>query len=421
MDIKKIYTDTTNINIDEQKKIWDERGKGYYGEYMVFRELYQHIYGECKILMNLNIPISNDKTTEIDLLMIHETGIYVFEIKYFKGTIYGKDTDKTWTQYFRTSSNNKFKNPMLQNEYHINAIQNIFPNASIHSVIVFTSDECNLKVENKNLNIDLCTLYDLCRTLETRFNSNAQIYSGEETDLMFNSLIKYSQMKEPVLYDGTVLSFSEWLQPIIEALKENQEKTEEEKNSYTLSIKNLQKSRIKNRIVTAIIAIICIICSLIYSGIVEDEYNERLNIFKQNFMHVDEIGNEYIDKLNDFVTVSNIQLDELSDYAVSFSARLSLSNDIYGILLNESSKYIVITNTGNVYEYDVFGDHLSYNKYNNIIGKGIRNYGDLSKAQFYGVNINNISYIKITNIELFKLDIKRTTIKENLELELYKK
>lgn len=40
--------------------------------------------------MNLNIPIEDGKTTEIDLLMIHETGIYVFEIKHYKGTIYEK-------------------------------------------------------------------------------------------------------------------------------------------------------------------------------------------------------------------------------------------------------------------------------------------------------------------------------------------
>ncbi|MCI8554207.1 MAG: NERD domain-containing protein [Clostridiales bacterium] len=103
MDIKEIYNNLTNVNIDNQKELWDARGKGYYGEYLVFCELYKQISGNCKILMNLDIPTRNGKTTEVDLLLIHETGIYVFEIKHYQGTIYGKDTDNTWTQYFNLS------------------------------------------------------------------------------------------------------------------------------------------------------------------------------------------------------------------------------------------------------------------------------------------------------------------------------
>ena len=98
-----------------------------------------------------------------------------------------------------------------------------------------------------------------------------------------------------------------------------------------------------------------------------------------------------------------------------------MSNDIYGMAISKDSKYILISNSGKVYEYDVFGEHLNYNRYSNMIGKGIREYGDLASVQFFGINKNEISYIKITNLELFKLDTYRITIKNNLELELYKK
>ena len=84
-DIKNVYKSLTNVDIDVQRRIWDERGRGYYGEYLLFSKLYQFLPGNGKILMNLNIPISADKTTEIDLLLIHETGLYVFEIKHYKG------------------------------------------------------------------------------------------------------------------------------------------------------------------------------------------------------------------------------------------------------------------------------------------------------------------------------------------------
>ena len=79
-DTKNVYKSLTNVDIDVQRRIWDERGRGYYGEYLLFSKLYQFLPGNGKILMNLNIPISADKTTEIDLLLIHETGLYVFEM-----------------------------------------------------------------------------------------------------------------------------------------------------------------------------------------------------------------------------------------------------------------------------------------------------------------------------------------------------
>lgn len=414
MDIKDIYRQLTDVDIEAQKRLWDERGKGYYGEYLVFCELYKKIVGNCKILMNLNIPSENGKTTEIDLLMIHETGIYVFEIKHYKGKIYGNDTGEIWTQYFRTTKNNVFKNPMLQNEYHIKAVNKLFDNIPIKSVIVFTSRDCEIKVKNTNENIDLCTLNNLNRTLERRFFTNEIKYSMEEIDQIFETLTKYSPMKETVPYDGKEEPFVYWLQPIIKELEK--EKNNSIKNSNDL--KNIIKI---TKLTSVVIAIACIVFTIFSVNAIKNNYNNELDKFKQNFKHVDEIGNEYIDALNDYVDVTNVSFNEISESVVSFSARISMSNDVYGIALKENSKYIVMTNSGKVFEYDVFGEHLRYNRYANKIGKGIREYGNLAQIQFYGVNEDDITYVKITNIELFKLDIKQTIIKDNLEIELYRK
>jgi hypothetical protein len=98
MGLNSIYKQLTSVDIDEQRQIWDERGKGYYGEYLLFCRLYKDIAGTGKILMNLDIPVDDVNKTEIDLLLIHETGLYVFEIKHHKGIIYGKDTDSVWTE-----------------------------------------------------------------------------------------------------------------------------------------------------------------------------------------------------------------------------------------------------------------------------------------------------------------------------------
>ena len=80
-----------------------------------------------------------------------------------------------------------------------------------------------------------------------------------------------------------------------------------------------------------------------------------------------------------------------------------------------------MTTSNKVYEYNVFGSHLSYNRYNNIISKKIRESATLKEIQFFGINKDEIEYIKITNIDLLNTDTTHSTIKSNLELELYKK
>ena len=82
--------------------------------------------------------------------MIHSTGIYVFEIKHYKGIIYGNVNDNKWTQFFRTQDNNTFQNPFSQNAYHLRALKELIPNTDLYSVVVFTNEDCELKVENDN-------------------------------------------------------------------------------------------------------------------------------------------------------------------------------------------------------------------------------------------------------------------------------
>ena len=53
-----------------------------------------------KILTNVVIyDFSNDRITEIDLILITTSGIYVIEGKNWTGIIYGKITDRYWTKF----------------------------------------------------------------------------------------------------------------------------------------------------------------------------------------------------------------------------------------------------------------------------------------------------------------------------------
>ena len=415
MDLKEEHKNLTSVDIESQKDLWDERGKGYYGEYLVFCKLYKQLAGTCKILMNLQIPVAGNlnKTTEIDLLLIHETGLYVFEIKHYKGTIYGKVDDEKWTQYFRTTKNKTFGNPIIQNEYHISNLKNLVENVPIYSVVVFSNDDCKLKIKDKDETKMIYNINNMDDILQSKLINNEHILSMDDINQIFEKLTIFSSMKEKVFYENTEKEFYTWLEPIIKDL-------ENAKNNFELEIKKKKKIK-RNFILINIVTIIILIISTItiIEGI-KINYNNNLFQFKQNFLHIDEINNEYITQLNELFLIEEKNLRQIASNIVSFTATIKTNNDIYGMMLTENSKYLVFTKSGQVYEYNVFGEHLKYNKYSNMLGNGINNRGKLAEIQFYGINVDDINYIKLTKINLFKLISIKTIIKSDLELELYK-
>jgi len=107
-------------------------------------------------LANIYLPKQDGSTTEIDLIMISETGIYVIESKNYSGWIFGSEKDRNWTQTFRNGQKFRFYNPIWQNRGHISAVKNIIgmdDEFLYRSYIVF-SERCTLK----KINIDSPTV-----------------------------------------------------------------------------------------------------------------------------------------------------------------------------------------------------------------------------------------------------------------------
>ncbi len=92
--------------------------KEKYGEYLSFNKL-EKIKGDHRILTNVYLPKGNGETTEVDLIYIHETGIYVLESKNYSGWIFGDEKSKYWMQTLQNGHKEKFYNPIFQNNTHI--------------------------------------------------------------------------------------------------------------------------------------------------------------------------------------------------------------------------------------------------------------------------------------------------------------
>ncbi len=93
-----------------------------------------------KILHDIHLPIEG-KTTQIDFLVISCWGIFVIEVKTLNASVYGEATDSEWIAYYDSAK--PFRNPLLQNDWHIQALSSclgIAPEPCIKSIVAFAEE-----------------------------------------------------------------------------------------------------------------------------------------------------------------------------------------------------------------------------------------------------------------------------------------
>ncbi len=165
---------------------------GRFGEDLTRLSARLGIDGYYKLLSNILLPIGDVKT-EIDLVIIHEKGIFVVESKNYSGWIFGNKEQKYWTQSLPGGNKNKFYNPIKQNQTHCNAIEKhlgISENELV-SFIVF-SDRCELKVVPENTDHTIILQRILFSTyLNQRIKANPTFFSKEIVDSFYSMLERF--------------------------------------------------------------------------------------------------------------------------------------------------------------------------------------------------------------------------------------
>ena len=82
----------------------------------------------------------------------------MIETKSRAGTIYGDEDDDEWTQVlgYDDRIEHVFANPIIQNEYHVNALKRLLNNPSIpiYSLVVFTNGDLSHVVADGVVSID---------------------------------------------------------------------------------------------------------------------------------------------------------------------------------------------------------------------------------------------------------------------------
>ncbi len=441
--IDEIYEELTGVNIEEQRDIWDERGKGYYGEYLVFCTLFDHLSDNSKILMNIEIPTDNGlKTTEIDLLLIHETGLYCFEMKYYKGDIYCNFDQDYWVQAFRTTENHSFYNPVRQNEYHISALKKMFPEVPVHSFILFTNPDVTLHDGRKGVfsckelpGTIVCTLDWFAEKVGVFLYDQGEVFSTEKIDSVFKSLEPYSKIKQKInVNNEQVMTMAEFIGLFPAVFNKKIAIAEERANKRAAEAEAAAAASIKKsnsiRNITVLLAVVGLIIGLTGAIVlpqvrikqVEDKYAE----FFAKFEEVD--SSAILDNLmmSDIASVDEVEFYDVDGAdAKRISFRVTGLSEDYGIGLNETSRLIVQMENGDVKEVDIFTDSLDFDMilrsnawltyaYN---GKSFT----IKSVAVPDLNDEEISYIKMSNISVFQKENYSSPLRRDYELEVYKK
>lgn len=164
---------------------------GQFGEFATeFALTNDNLDGELVVLKNLYVPLQG-KTTEIDLLMIHEKGIFVFESKNYSGWIFGSSDQLNWTQSLQNGEKNKFYNPIRQNRTHIKALSEYLgkPMSEFTSYIIF-SERCTLKkVPEDTDDIIIVRRTNMLKKLRATLKTAQSKYDHDEIQSMANRLI----------------------------------------------------------------------------------------------------------------------------------------------------------------------------------------------------------------------------------------
>ncbi len=162
--------------------------RGNYGEYRIFKALYNK--DNPTILANVYLP-HKDELTEVDLIYIHATGIYVIESKNYSGWIFGNEDNREWTMTVKGGKRYRFFSPVWQNWAHISAIKeylNLQEEDRIYSYIVFGNNSTLKNVTVKSADTFVMIRKKLRRTLKRELAKNEVVFTPEEVDFAIELL-----------------------------------------------------------------------------------------------------------------------------------------------------------------------------------------------------------------------------------------
>jgi hypothetical protein len=110
--------------------------RGMEGELLAGRSL-NRIFD--KVLHDIVITDGRGGLTQLDHVALTDQGLLVVETKNYRGLIFGRERDRTWTQKIGRQTH-RFQNPLRQNYAHLKALEALELGIPVFGQVVFTND-----------------------------------------------------------------------------------------------------------------------------------------------------------------------------------------------------------------------------------------------------------------------------------------
>ena len=124
---------------------------------------FDQVNGSHKVLVDVQVPV-NDELQTISGLLLHESGIYVLNLKEKSGWINGREQDLEWKELLHQEKSRAFENPIHEAKRLIYALQDQLPEVdeqAFQSVVLFT-DGCSFqKIEIESDGVDVLKVGEL--------------------------------------------------------------------------------------------------------------------------------------------------------------------------------------------------------------------------------------------------------------------
>ncbi|MFD3447119.1 NERD domain-containing protein [Microbacteriaceae bacterium 4G12] len=160
--------------------------KGRTGEKEVQKYLSKLDSNKYLLMHDITLKAEKGKTTQIDHIVIAQSGIFVIETKNYKGWIFGNEWDPKWTQV-NFKRKDKFHNPIWQNYSHIKAMQHVLNNEEIPFISLITFSNLS---DLKKINITSSHVYAIyfSEVVNNICNHTDQILSPSQMQKIYQTL-----------------------------------------------------------------------------------------------------------------------------------------------------------------------------------------------------------------------------------------
>lgn len=164
------------------------------------------VKGYKKILYNVYVPKSFERganAAEVDMLMIHEKGIFVAENKNYNGYIYGSEEDIKWTLISKNGNKHLFYNPIKQNQSHIKYVKKLLQNKvdddiPYISMITFNEGACIKYIKVFSEDILVTNSVRVRRLLKKRLRFKKKVLGRKQIEELSRILKEYTQVSKKV-------------------------------------------------------------------------------------------------------------------------------------------------------------------------------------------------------------------------------